>query len=143
MISQSSDGELIAGIAQLTGWQTVRGSSSKDGAKALRQMVRKLRETTLAAHLVDGPRGPAGFVKNGAVHLAKLTGALIVPAYAIPERAWYFNSWDHFCLPKPFSKVILRFGDMISVHDGSSDRSLEDLRQSLETVMLAACRPTM
>ncbi|MEJ2691248.1 MAG: hypothetical protein P8130_15165 [Deltaproteobacteria bacterium] len=53
--------------------------------------------------------------------MAKSTGALIVPAYAIPERAWYFKSWDRFCLPKPFSKVTLRFGDMISVQDAGND----------------------
>ena len=142
MISQSSDGELIAGIARLSGWQTIRGSSSREGAKALRQMIRKLRSATLAAHIVDGPRGPAGFVKDGVVHMAKLTGASIVPAYAIPERAWYFNSWDQFCLPKPFSKVTLRFGDMISIEDASSDKLFEEQRQRLESIMLTTCRPT-
>lgn len=143
MISQSSDGELIAGVAQLTGWQTIRGSSSREGAKALRQMIRKLRTTRLALHIVDGPLGPAGFVKNGVVHMAKLTGALIVPVYAIPERAWYFKSWDQFCLPKPFSKVTLRFGDMISVQEASNDTLLGEQRQRLESIMLTTCRPTM
>lgn len=143
MISQSSDGELVAGVAKLSGWQPIRGSSSRGGTKALRQMVRKLKSARLAVHIVDGPRGPAGFVKNGSVYLAKLTDAMIVPAYSIPERAWYFKSWDQFCLPKPFSKVTLRFGDMINVKDASSETLIEEHRQSLETIMLTACKPTM
>ena len=142
MISQSSDGELIAAIAQLTGWQPIRGSSSKGGAKALRQLIRKLRSARLAVHIVDGPRGPAGFVKNGAIELARLTGALIVPVYAITERAWYFKSWDQFCLPKPFSKVIIRFGDTINVLEAGNERLIEEQRKGLETIMLAACKPT-
>ena len=142
MISQSGDGELIAGVAQMSGWQTARGSSSRGGSTALRQMIKKLRLARLAHHVVDGPRGPAGFVKNGVVHLANVTGAVIVPAYAITENAWYFKSWDQFCLPKPFSKVILRFGEMINVHDASNDTLIEDQRQSLETIMLAVCKPT-
>ncbi|MEJ2691247.1 MAG: DUF374 domain-containing protein [Deltaproteobacteria bacterium] len=62
MISQSSDGELIAGVAKLSGWQAICGSSSREGAKALRQMIRKLRSANLALHIVEGPLGPAGFV---------------------------------------------------------------------------------
>ncbi len=48
----------------------MRGSSSKGGRSALSGMILKLKETGLAAHIVDGPRGPAGVVKPGAVRLA-------------------------------------------------------------------------
>jgi lysophospholipid acyltransferase (LPLAT)-like uncharacterized protein len=136
MISQSSDGEMIAGVANLTGWHTVRGSSSRDGQQALRQMIQRLRVTGLAAHIVDGPRGPAGIVKRGVIHLAKDAEAMIVPAHTTAKKAWHFNSWDRFFLPKPFSKVIIRFGQMITVQKTEDINLIEKQRKSLEEIML-------
>ena len=81
MISQSKDGDIIAGIAQKSGWHTVRGSSSRNGARALKEMVGQLQLTGLAAHIVDGPKGPAGIIKAGAVSLARSAGAVVVPIY--------------------------------------------------------------
>lgn len=135
MISQSSDGEIVAGIANRTGWHTVRGSSSKNGKIALLNMIAKLKETGLAAHIVDGPRGPAGKVKAGVIRLAHATNAVIVPFYVFAENAWRFNSWDRFLLPKPFSKVKLHFGKMIKFNN---QESFEIQRRQLEKIMLPA-----
>jgi len=135
MISQSKDGEIIAGIAERSGWRTVRGSSSKDGAKALKEMIRQLRVSRLAGHIVDGPLGPAGIVKAGAIRMAHLTGAAVVPFYTAADRAWYFNSWDKFFLPKPFSKVTLRFGDIMKFERVKDDESFERQRRHLEDAM--------
>ena len=65
MISLSNDGDIGAGIVRRAGWTPVRGSSSKGGLKALKQMIRELRRSRMAGHIVDGPRGPAGIVKPG------------------------------------------------------------------------------
>jgi hypothetical protein len=135
MISQSSDGEIIAGVANHTGWHTIRGSSSKDGKIALVNMIAKLKETRLAAHIVDGPRGPAGKVKAGVIRLAHAANAVIVPFYVTAENAWQFNSWDRFLLPKPFSKVRLHFGKMIKFNN---QESFEAQRRQLEEIMLPA-----
>ncbi len=136
MISQSSDGEIIAGIANMSGWYTVRGSSSRNGRGALRQMIKRLKKTGLAAHILDGPRGPSGIVKNGAVYLAMGAEAAIVPATAIAEKAWYFRSWDRFMLPKPFSKVIIRYGDMIPCPTVDHDEdAVEAQRKHLQKIL--------
>lgn len=138
MISQSSDGEIIAGVANLTGWQTIRGSSSKDGKKALHEMIQSLASGKLAAHIVDGPRGPAGIVKKGAITLAQEADAMIVPIYAIAKKAWYFQSWDRFFIPKPFSKVVIRYGSMIKVTKTDDADFFENQRKGLEEIMLPA-----
>jgi hypothetical protein len=135
MISQSKDGDIIAGIAEKSGWHTVRGSSSRDGGRALKEMVGQLQLTGLAAHVVDGPRGPAGIIKAGAVSLARASGAVVVPLYTASDRAWYFNSWDRFMLPKPFAKVNLRFGDMLDLSTGEGDEAFEDHRVRLQQIM--------
>lgn len=138
MISQSSDGEVIAGVAKLTGWHTVRGSSSKDGRTALSDIITRLKETKLAAHILDGPRGPAGEVKAGAIRLAHAADAVIVPLYIAPQNAWYFNSWDKFFLPKPFSRVSLYFGKAIKFKMVTDPVSFEAQRKQLEEIMLPA-----
>lgn len=138
MISQSRDGEIIAGVANLSGWHTVRGSSSRDGTAALRRMIQRLTETGLAAHILDGPRGPAGIVKRGAIYLAAGAEAVIVPVTAVSEKAWYFKSWDRFMLPKPFSRVVIRYGDPIFVPYDADDDAAEEKRKYLQDIMLPA-----
>ncbi len=137
MISQSRDGEIVADVATRAGWRPVRGSSSKDGPKAMRQVIEGLKQSRLAAHIVDGPRGPAGKVKAGAIRIAHGAGAVIVPFYTSADRAWHFNSWDRFMLPKPFARVTLRFGEMVSVEPTGSEEEFEKQRRHLENIMLS------
>ena len=135
MISKSRDGDIIAGVAERSGWYTFRGSSSRGGGKALQQMIEHVGQYRLAAHIVDGPRGPARVVKPGILRLAQDTQAVIIPFYVAANRAWYFNSWDRFFLPKPFAHVVLRFGDIITVQAVESRQDIERQRQSLEHKM--------
>ncbi len=136
MISQSRDGELIAGVAEKTGWRTARGSSSRGGTQALRAMIKHLNTHRLGAHLIDGPTGPMGVVKAGAIKMAQETGAVVVPFYTYSENAWFFNSWDRFMLPKPFSTVNLIFGEEIHFEKDNSQEEFEAQRQRLEKTML-------
>lgn len=142
MISQSRDGQLIAGVAKKTGWHTARGSSSKGGKTAMEAMIRHLTKYRFGAHVLDGPTGPIGKVKAGAIKMAQDTNALVVPCYITPEKAWFFNSWDRFMLPKPFSKVTLTFGDTIQFIKDDNNlkvtrrKNFEAQRMHLETTML-------
>jgi lysophospholipid acyltransferase (LPLAT)-like uncharacterized protein len=136
MISQSRDGEIAAGVAERCGWHPVRGSSSRGGREALKLMIKHLKKTRLAGHIVDGPRGPSGQVKAGVIRLAYATNAVIVPFYVTTENKWQFNSWDRFLLPKPFSKVSLCFGEMIKFDRVKDQESFEKQRKQLEEIML-------
>lgn len=140
MISRSADGALIAGVARGMDWTPIRGSSSRGGLEAMRGMIRHLRRHRLGAHIVDGPRGPIGVVKKGVIHMARETGAMLVPVTAEPAAAWTFRSWDRFFIPKPFSRVCIRFGELIDPGppDGSVD--LETNRARLEAAMRPALR---
>ncbi len=138
MISRSSDGEIVAGVAKRSGWNTIRGSSSKGGKEALKKMIANFKEAKLAVHIVDGPKGPSGIVKAGIIRLAHVTHAVIVPFYVSAEKAWYFNSWDKFLLPKPFSKVRLGFGKMIKFDRTKDKEIFEAQRKQLEDIMLPA-----
>jgi lysophospholipid acyltransferase (LPLAT)-like uncharacterized protein len=135
MISKSLDGEIIAGVANRTGWYSVRGSSSHGGSIALKEMTMRLREYRLAAHILDGPRGPAGVVKPGIISMALAADAVIVPVHIYGENVWYFKSWDKFMLPRPFSRVCMEFGEMINLQPVQRETDFEEQRMMLETIM--------
>ena len=115
--------------------KTVSGKARIPSGKALKEMIAQLNQSGLAAHVVDGPKGPAGVIKAGVVSLARATGAVVVPVYATSDRAWYFNSWDRFMLPKPFANVNLRFGEMLDLTSGVSDKDFELQRVRLQEIM--------
>ena len=135
MISKSRDGDFIAAVARRSGWYPVRGSSSREGEKALALMVQRLKLTRLAGHVVDGPRGPAGRVKTGLIRLAQAADAVIVPFSVSADRAWHMKSWDRFMIPKPFARVRLRFDRMISLEPADTAEQMEEQRLRVETRM--------
>ena len=141
MISRSRDGAIIAAVARQTGWKTIRGSSSRGGKPALRSMIRHLECSKLAGHILDGPTGPVGVVKAGAIRLAHTTRAAIVPFSVSARWALYFNSWDRFMLPLPFSRVTLRFKDPVRFAPTNDPEAFELQRARLEA-MLAPCLVT-
>jgi lysophospholipid acyltransferase (LPLAT)-like uncharacterized protein len=142
MISRSADGDLIAGVARLSGWYAARGSSSRGGKDALKEMIDRLRETGLAAHIVDGPRGPIGIVKPGVIRLGLDSDAVLVPFYVTSDRAWYAKSWDKFLIPKPFANVTIRFGSMIQIPKPASEEDFEHMRRQLENTMAVELKNT-
>ena len=135
MISRSRDGELISGVARRSGWHTPRGSSSRGGKEAMAEMIAHLNTYGFGAHILDGPTGPMGKVKPGIIKMALQTNAVIVPFFTDADRAWFFNSWDRFMVPKPFAKVQLRFLDPIHI-GGKDNEDFEALRKRLEETML-------
>ena len=109
-MSRSGDGEFIARLLEGLGMKTARGSSSRGGLAALKQMGSLMTEGAFNACLtIDGPRGPRHEPKDGAIFLAHHTKAAIVPMRIFMKKAKIFNSWDKFRLPLPFSRVHITF----------------------------------
>jgi lysophospholipid acyltransferase (LPLAT)-like uncharacterized protein len=79
LISQHGDGEIIARIMQYFGFHAVRGSSTRGGLRAIRQLVKAGREGGDLIITPDGPKGPACKVQAGVIYLAKVTGLPIIP----------------------------------------------------------------
>lgn len=136
MISQSRDGDLISGVANRVGWHTPRGSSSRGGKSAMAAMITHINAYHFGAHILDGPRGPAGKIKPGIIRMAHATGARLVPFYVTADHAWFFNSWDRFMLPKPFSRVRIVFEPEIVLEPTSEPDGFEQQRHDLEARFL-------
>jgi lysophospholipid acyltransferase (LPLAT)-like uncharacterized protein len=113
MASRSSDGALAAGIVDQLGLIPTRGSTSRAGREALEEMEEIVRsgEAPFAALTVDGPRGPWRQVKAGIVTLARRLQVPLIPITSSCRRAWVLRSWDRMVLPKPFSKVVVAYGE--------------------------------
>jgi lysophospholipid acyltransferase (LPLAT)-like uncharacterized protein len=79
LISRHGDGELIQRIIARFGLRAVRGSSTRGGTEALRELIRLGRSGMDLVVTPDGPKGPRHVAKMGVVQLAKATGLPIVP----------------------------------------------------------------
>ena len=132
MISQSRDGEMIARVVDILGWRSVRGSSSRGGMRALKEIRTLTARGYRIGHIVDGPQGPFGVIKPGLITIAQFAGAPIVPVIMSAQRRWTFNSWDRFMVPKPFSRVIIRFTPPIFVPRKLDAPAFEALRLTVE-----------
>ena len=135
MISQSRDGEMIARVVDVLGWHPVRGSSTRGGVAALRELKALAVNGYRIGHIVDGPKGPFGNIKPGLLKIAQAAGKPVVPTITSAQRKWIFNSWDRFMIPKPFSRVIIRFGDPIDVPADLAGEAFEDKRRDIEHTM--------
>ena len=111
MVSRHEDGEMVSQLIAHMGYKTVRGSSTRGGGAAARQMVAAIRKGTVAAMVCDGPRGPAMEMKIGTPWIAAMAGAWTIPITWAGDRVWRLKSWDRFQVPKPFSRAVVSIGD--------------------------------
>jgi lysophospholipid acyltransferase (LPLAT)-like uncharacterized protein len=138
IVSENYDGEWIARIIKKFGYGTARGSTSKGGPRALRQLVREVKASGVAFTL-DGPRGPAEVAQPGAVWLAKATGNPLMPFHAEAAESWTMNSWDRTQIPKLFTTVAAAIGEPLYVPRDADETALEEWRTRLQA-SLADCR---
>jgi len=137
LISASRDGDLIADLTQRFGFKVVRGSSSRLGASALRELESVLASGRDVLITPDGPRGPAYELGPGIVFLAQRTGAAVVPINMEFSSCWRVNSWDGFILPRPFSRVRVIFGPAHRVKATSTPEEFEAERLRLQKATMA------
>lgn len=105
LTSPSKDGAIIAATMRCFGVDAVRGSSSRRGALAMRELTAVLAGGQDVAITPDGPRGPRYRAQPGLVKLAQVTGVPILPMRFVFSSCWRLKTWDRFRIPKPFSRV--------------------------------------
>lgn len=133
LISQHRDGEYIAQVVQWLGNDVARGSTTRGGARALLSMIKKVKEEKVSLAITpDGPKGPRFVVQSGVITLGQKTRYPIVPVMVHHSKCWELPSWDRFCIPKPFSKVVLIYGDPIMIPPKLEKSEAEKYRISLE-----------
>jgi lysophospholipid acyltransferase (LPLAT)-like uncharacterized protein len=115
LVSPSVDGEVPATIARWLGFEVIRGSSTRTGARALRDYYELLVKRGVSPVITpDGPTGPRQRFKPGGLLLAQLSGRPLLPMAFAASRAWRFG-WDRFVLPWPGSRIAITIGAPVYV----------------------------
>ena len=132
IVSASRDGRYAGELAKYFGFSIIWVSSSSKGAEALREAVDVLKSGKSLGITFDGPQGPPRKGKPGAILAACKTGCPVIPlAYGV-DRCWIINSWDRYIIPKPFSKIVLKFGKPVFISDNLSEESVKSHSNLLE-----------
>jgi hypothetical protein len=132
LASPSFDGELVGRIGEQFGATIISGSRNKGGLAALKEMAGRMRQGSDGGIIADGSRGPYHHLYKGVLVLAREAGAEVLPVAAASARKITLNSWDRFELTLPFSRIVLLFGEPVSVPPDIRGKSLEEFRLHLE-----------
>jgi lysophospholipid acyltransferase (LPLAT)-like uncharacterized protein len=122
VVSLSADGAIAGSALSVLGFSLVRGSSSRGGTRALAAVVRRLREGREdVAFAVDGPKGPRGVAKAGALFAARAGGAVVVPMGSACSWGAVLGTWDRFGLAWPFARVVVVLGAPLTAGPATPD----------------------
>lgn len=135
LVSEHDDGEYITRVIERYGFGAVRGSSTRGGTKGLRGLVRAAREGRDIGVTPDGPRGPRGVFKPGALLAAQMASLPVVPISVRASSGWRFRSWDGFLMPKPLSKITLEYHPPVWVPREADRGDLEALAEEVAEVL--------
>src|SRR5271166_3940959 len=131
LISDHRDGELITQVVRRLGFGVVRGSTTRGGARALREMTERVDRGHLCV-TPDGPKGPRRHVHQGLAYLASRTGLPIVGAGMAFKNPWRARSWDKFAVPRPFCKAACVAPAPVTVPPAADRETLESCRALVE-----------
>ncbi len=133
MVSLSRDGNVGYLLGKWAKLRVVRGSSNRGCSKALRGLCREIqKEQSSIVILPDGSQGPVYEAKAGAIVLAQLSGAPLCLFSYKADRVWRVKSWDKLIVPKPFSKISIRFAKLYTIPRELNKAELEFERRRLE-----------
>jgi lysophospholipid acyltransferase (LPLAT)-like uncharacterized protein len=137
MVSRSRDGEFITRIMSRFGIDGARGSSSRGGSDALRELLRELERPQARDIGItpDGPRGPREKVQDGVLALAANSGRAIYPITLRYGRCWKLGSWDRFQIPRPGAVCRVIIGPTVAAPKSLEPSELDRVRGELERIL--------
>lgn len=135
MTSRHRDGDYIASVIHRFGFGSARGSSTRGSRSALVELLQYLRNGRSVAFTIDGPRGPRYVAKPGAAWLASKSGCPMFPFSISAKKKWVLHSWDHFQIPKPFSRMVLVMGAPIYVKPDADEEELKAAQEQLQRAL--------
>lgn len=135
LISSHPDGQLVARAIGHFGIGAIAGSSTRGGSDALRALVRKLKAGESVGLTPDGPRGPRMRAGEGAIALARLSGAPVLPVSVSVSRRKVLGTWDQLIVPLPFGRGAVVWGNPITVPGDADTTTISNLAGQLELTL--------
>ncbi len=137
-ISKSRDGDLQAAVVNTYPYASAIRVSHNARHVALREMIKAANDLKVILITPDGPKGPPYEIKPGMVYAAKVSQSSIIPLTWYASKFWKLNTWDKMMIPKPFSKVIISFGEPIRPHQLSDVKFPQFRLLELENSVVSA-----
>lgn len=142
LVSEHDDGEYIARVIERNGFGTVRGSSTRGGTKGLKGLVRAARDGHDLGVTPDGPKGPRGVFKPGALSAARIAGLPVVPISVRASSGWRFRSWDGFLVPRPLARITIEYHEPRHVPADADRDTLARMAEEIADVLNAGGEAT-
>lgn len=131
LVSNSPDGEILVKTLGNRDYRFVRGATGFEGGRALVLLRREIAAGRSVGVAVDGPEGPFGSIREGVLHLARMTGAPVVPLVAHAAGALVLDTWDRTVVPLPFRKVTMEQGPFLEIPSAAKEDDLKIYRETL------------
>jgi lysophospholipid acyltransferase (LPLAT)-like uncharacterized protein len=136
LVSPSVDGELASRVIRAWGARSIRGSSTRTGAQAMRNLYQAIvRDGISPVTTPDGPTGPPCRFKSGTVMLAQLAGSPMLPLSYAANKVWHLKTWDRFMIPRPFARIAIVIGRPRYVDRDLPANALEPIQQEMEEAL--------
>jgi len=132
--TQHRDGKLAGKTYQRLGVTPIWLDKDKP-TEATRKMVKILKAGGIGAITPDGPKGPRQRMQMGAIDMARLAGAVLVPVSNSTTRAKVLSNWDRMQVPLPFGRGVFEVGAPIEVPRKATAEELEAIRQNMEDAL--------
>ncbi|MHB0955945.1 MAG: lysophospholipid acyltransferase family protein [Pirellulaceae bacterium] len=137
LLSQHQDAEWLSQAARHMGFGTVRGSTSRGGVSALRELMRTSATMNLTI-TPDGPRGPRRRLAAGCIYASSRLGIPLVPIGLGYDRPWRSRrAWDQFAVPRPYSRARAVAGPKVQIPRDVGRDGVEYYRQRVERLLNA------
>ncbi len=137
LVSLHRDGELITRVVTRLGYIIRRGSPREGGQEGFLAMSRDLKAGKTVSIFPDGPTGPRYNLRDGIIHLGRISGAPIFPLSFSSSSSWRAKSWDRFMIMKPFSRGIICVGEPVKVPRRiGSDKELAKHRRIIRQALI-------
>jgi lysophospholipid acyltransferase (LPLAT)-like uncharacterized protein len=134
LLSQHADADILARVAYHLGFDCVRGSTYRGGARAIWELTERSRRQHLTI-TPDGPRGPRRQLAQGPIYLASRLQLPLVPMGFGYDRPWRANSWDRFAVPRPFSRARALIGPPLMLPSALDRSDMERCRRRVERLL--------
>ena len=137
LISDHRDGELITQVVARLGFSVIRGSTTRGGTRALREMTTRVDPGHLCV-TPDGPRGPRRSVHQGIAYLSSRTGFPIVGAGMAFKRPGGPGAGTGSACPGRSAPPPASCHPAVVVPPDADRETLEDCRREVERRMQSA-----
>jgi lysophospholipid acyltransferase (LPLAT)-like uncharacterized protein len=134
LLSRHRDADVLSEVARQLGFEFVRGSTFRGGTAAVRELITLSRNKNLTI-TPDGPRGPRRVMAQGPIYLSSKVGRPLVLMGFGYDRPWRTPTWDHFAVPKPFSRARAVVSPPVQIPPDLDREGLEHYRIQMEQLL--------